>query len=94
MKSIASSTVASSKSAMLQWTCWPETSEGSSYFENVRAIAAAIAIRAANENVAEELHFDFLKTCAAAFLALALRGIETESAGFKTALTGDARFGE
>jgi hypothetical protein len=50
-------------------------------FKNVRAIAAAIALGAADEHVAEELHFNLFKARAAAAFALALRRIETERAG-------------
>ena len=42
------------------------------HFENVRAVAAAVAIGAADEDVAEELHLDLLEAGAAAALALAL----------------------
>ena len=60
----------------------------------MRAVAAAIAIRAADENVAEELHLDLLEAGAATTFALALGGIETESAGTQTALFGRVGLGE
>ena len=63
-------------------------------FKNVRAIPAALAFRAADENVAEELHFNFFKTGAAAAFTLALRGIETEGAGAQTTLLRQTGRGE
>ncbi len=52
------------------------------------AIPASGAIRAADEDVAEELHLDLLEASAAAALALALGGIEAEGAGVEAALAG------
>ena len=56
------------------------------YFQNMRAIPAAIAVRAADEHVAEKLHFNFLKARAATTLALTLRRIKTEGTGVQAAL--------
>ena len=64
------------------------------HFENMGAVAAAIAIGAADEYVAEELHFDLLEPGAAAALALALAGVEAEGAGVEPALLGRLRLGE
>src|SRR5262249_7233187 len=50
------------------------------YFENVQAIPAPIAFRAANEHIAEELHFDLFESGATTTLALALRGVKAEGA--------------
>ena len=52
------------------------------------AVAPPVAIRATDKNIAQELHFDLLKTGAPAAFALALRGIETEGAGAQAALFG------
>src|SRR5437773_4418249 len=57
------------------------------HFQDVRAIAPAVAIRAANEHVAEELHLDFFKPSAAATFTLALARIKTERGGIQAALT-------
>ena len=46
-------------------------------------IAAAVAIRAADEDVAEELHLDLLKPCAAAFLALADARLKLKALAFR-----------
>src|SRR5438552_18761512 len=54
----------------------------------MRAVATAIAIGAANENVAEELHFYFFEAGATAALTLALGGVEAEGAGVESALFG------
>src|SRR4051812_40928336 len=54
----------------------------------MRPIPPAVAIRAANKNVTEKLHFNLLKARSAAPLALALGGVETESAGIEAALFG------
>jgi len=53
-----------------------------------------MALGAADEDVAEELHFDFLEAGATAAFALALRGIETERAGAEAALAGEFGLGE
>src|SRR5687767_9812345 len=60
----------------------------------MRAVATTIALRTADENVAEELHFDFLEARAAATLALALGRIEAERAGGKAALLRQLRLAE
>jgi len=60
----------------------------------MRAIPAAAAIRAADEDVAEELHFDLLETGAPAAFALALGGVEAERAGVETAPFRGVRLGE
>ena len=57
-------------------------------------VAPAIAIRAADENVAQELHLNFLKTRAAATFALADTGVEAEGAGIEAALFGLFGLGE
>ena len=64
------------------------------HFENVGAVAAAIAIGAADEDVAEELHLDLLEAGAAAPFTLALGGIEAEGTGIEAALPGQLRLGE
>src|SRR3954468_18102032 len=55
-------------------------------FQDVRAIAASVAIRAANVNVAQKLHFNFFEARPSAFLALPLRGVEAEGAAGEAAL--------
>ena len=55
-------------------------------FQNMLAIAAAIAFGAADEDVAEELHLDLLETGTAAFLALTDAGVEAEGASVQAAL--------
>ena len=60
----------------------------------MRPVAAALAFGAADEDIAEELHFNFLKTRAAAAFALALRGVEAEGAGVEPALAGEVGLGE
>src|SRR5512142_608017 len=57
-------------------------------------IAAPVAVGTADEDVAEELHFDFFEACAAAAFALALAGIEAESAGVQAALLRRVRLCE
>ena len=64
------------------------------HFENVLAIAAAVAVRAADEDVAEELHLDFLEARTATLFALADSGVEAERAGVEAALLGDFRLRE
>src|SRR5208337_2879135 len=59
-----------------------------------RAIAAAIAIRAADKDIAEELHLDLLEARAAAAFALPPAGVEAEGAGVQTALLRRLRLGE
>ena len=46
--------------------------------EDVRAVARAVALRAADENIAQELHFDLLETIAATAFAAARPGVERE----------------
>src|SRR5688500_15798943 len=60
----------------------------------MRAITAAVTFGATDENVAEELHLDFLEAGTAAFFALALAGIETEGTRFQAALFGEDGIGE
>jgi hypothetical protein len=67
---------------------------GNGDLEDVRSVAAAVAAGAANEDVAEELHFDLLEAGATAALALALGRVETEGAGVQAALPGWVRFSE
>ena len=62
--------------------------------ENVGAVPATVAVGAADENVAEELHFDSFEAGAAAALALALGGVKAEGAGVEAALFGEFRLGE
>ncbi len=64
-----------------------DTRQGYSHVENVPPVPPAIALGATDENVTKKLHFDFLKTGAAAALALALTRIETEGASAEPALT-------
>ena len=63
-------------------------------FENMRAVAAAVAIGAADEDVAQELHLDLLEARAAAPLALPLAGVEAEGAGVEPALLRQLGLGE
>src|SRR6185503_20175054 len=63
-------------------------------FQNVGSITAAVAIGAANEHVAKELHLDFLESGSAAAFALTLSRIETERAGVEAALSGGVVLGE
>jgi hypothetical protein len=58
------------------------------YFEHMRLVALAVALRAADEDVAEELHFDLLEAVAGAAVATALAGIEGERAGGEPGLGG------
>src|SRR4051812_6009669 len=60
----------------------------------MRAIPASIAVRASDVNITQELHLDFFETCAAATLALTLRGIEAERAGVEPPLAGKFGLGE
>jgi len=64
------------------------------HFQNMRSIAAAVAIGAADEHIAEELHLDLLEAGAATTFALALAGIEAECAGVEAALFGGVGLGE
>ena len=63
-------------------------------FEDVGAVAAAVAVRAADENIAEKLHLDFLETGAPAAFALALARVEAEGAGVQTPLLGQFGLGK
>ena len=54
--------------------------------QDVRAVTASLALRAADIDIAEELHLDFLEARAPATLALALAGIKTERAGAQATL--------
>jgi len=60
----------------------------------MRAVAASVAVGAADEHVAQELHFDLLEPGAAAAFALALGGVEAEGAGIEPALLRRLRLGE
>jgi len=64
------------------------------HFQDVLAVAAAVALGAANEDVAQELHFDLLEPGAAAPLALPLAGVEAERAGVQAPLPGQLRLRE
>src|SRR5215211_4969882 len=56
------------------------------HLENVFAVAAATALGAGDEHIAQELHFDPLKAGAPALLALALAGVEAECARVEASL--------
>src|ERR1043166_243657 len=62
--------------------------------ENVRTIPAAVAIGAADEDVAEKLHFDLFEARAPAAFTLALAGVEAEGAGVQTPLPGGLGLGK
>src|SRR6185369_3096659 len=64
------------------------------YLQDMRTVTPAVAIGAANEDVAEELHLDLFEAGAAAPLTLALGRIEAEGAGVETPLFGDLGLGE
>ena len=49
-------------------------------------VALAVALRTAEEEVAEELHLDFLKAESGAAVAPALAGVEGESGGSESGL--------
>src|SRR5262245_50342266 len=57
-------------------------------------VAAAVALGAADEDVAQELHLDFFESGAAAFFALALTGVEAEGAAVHATLFGELGLGE
>ena len=57
-------------------------------------IAATIAFRAADENVAEELHLDLLEAGTATFFTLTDAGVEAECTGVQAALLGDFGLGK
>ncbi len=63
-------------------------------FENHVAIAAAVAVGAAEVDVAEELHFDVLETVAVAGGAPAFAAVEAERAGAVAAFFGEGLPGE
>src|ERR1043166_3162130 len=62
--------------------------------ENVRTIPAAVAIGAADEDVAGKLHFDLFEARAPAAFTLALAGVEAEGAGVQTPLPGGLGLGK
>ena len=64
------------------------------HLQDVLAVAAAVAVGAADEDIAQELHLDLLEPGAAAPLALALGGVEAECAGIEPALLRQLRLGE
>ncbi len=64
------------------------------YFENLGAVAAAVAIRAAQVDVAQELHLDVLEARAAAGRAPAVARVEAERAGTVAALQREWRLRE
>ena len=64
------------------------------HFKNVGAVAAAIAVGATDEDVAEELHLDLLEAGTAAPLTLALGRVEAEGTGVQAALLRQLRLGE
>src|SRR3954462_14023649 len=62
--------------------------------EHFRAEALAVAVRAAQVNVGEELHLDVLEAVAAARGATAVAGVEAEGAGGVGALPRGLGFAE
>src|SRR6266496_1664721 len=62
--------------------------------ENMGPVTAAVAFRAANEDITEELHLDLFEARAAAAFALTDTGVETEGAGVETALARPVALGE
>src|SRR5277367_1937814 len=58
-------------------------------FEDMRTITTAVAFGAADVDIAQKLHFNFLETGSAASFALAFGGIETERPRAEPALTGE-----
>ena len=64
------------------------------HFQNVLTIAAAVAFRAADEDVAEELHLDLLEARAATAFALAHAAVEAERAAVQSALFREIGLGE
>ena len=62
--------------------------------EHIGAIAAAVAIGAAQIHVGEKLHFDVLETVAAAGRAAAIAGIEAEGSRGVLALASLRLLGE
>ena len=70
------------------------TGRGEFYFERVGPVAFSVAIGAADEDVAQKLHLDFLEAGSVAFLTLAGGGVEAEEAGGKLEFTGFDGAGE
>ena len=64
------------------------------YFQDVGLEALAVTLRAADKDVAEELHLDFLEAVAGAAVAAALAGIEGKRAGGEAGLGRLGRLGE
>src|SRR5690606_30711259 len=64
------------------------------YLEDLVAEATAVAVRATQVDVREELHLDVLEAGAAAGRAPAVAGVEAEGAGGVAALARDGRGGE
>jgi len=64
------------------------------HLENMGAVATTVTVGTTNEDVAQKLHFNFLKAGAAATLALPLAGVETEGAGVQAALPGQVGLSE
>ena len=64
------------------------------HVEQLGAVAAAVAVGAAQVDVAEELHLDVLETRAAAGRAAAVAGVEAEHAGAVAALQRQRRLRE
>src|SRR4051812_3708719 len=60
----------------------------------MRTIAAAFALGAADEDIAEKLHLDLLETVPATALATARPGVEREGAGRQPLRAGFIRRGE
>jgi len=60
-------------------------------FEGGGFVAAAVAIRAGDIEIGEELHLDFFKAVAGAAVAAAGPGIEREKAGFEAGGGGGLR---
>ncbi|EDT04028.1 hypothetical protein BamIOP4010DRAFT_2429 [Burkholderia ambifaria IOP40-10] len=64
------------------------------HFENLGAVAAAVAVRATQVDVAQELHLDVLEARAAARRATAVARVEAERAGAVAALQRERRLRE
>ncbi len=64
------------------------------HFENLGAVAAAVAIRATQVDVAQELHFDVFEARAAAGRATTVARVEAERAGAVAALQRERRLRE
>ena len=61
---------------------------GQPRLEYVFAVTPAVALGTLDEHVAQELHFDFLKTGSPAVTTLALRGVKAERPGRQIACLG------